>query len=104
MIEMRDGWLLLRPVMDPPVLSYARALVAAAALPEPEARAVVDAAVLAIALRRHPHHRRPLTKITPLAQSEGADLPDEVAALERVAHCYQHSPIVRALAARFGTD
>lgn len=103
-VEIRDGWLLLRPAMDLRVLDYAQRLAKRAALSDPQARAVIDAAVLAVALHRPPKDEAPADDIVMWVQSEGANIPSEIAALERVADCYRHSPIVRAVVARFDAE
>lgn len=103
-VEIRDGWLRLRPYRDPRVTEVARALCAAAALSEAETRAVLDAADLATALRakvqgRLMHHGTPRLEI-----AGSLDVERETAALERVARCYRRSPIVRRIVARLEWD
>lgn len=99
-VEIRDGILYLRPSMRPDDAVLARQLCALARLPEAEAAVVVDAALLAAALRRLRFGATPIHTTPPLERHGGADLPSEIATLERLAHCYRHSPIVSAVVAR----
>lgn len=103
-VEIRDGWLLLRPHMDARATTYARRLAASAGLPDADARAVVDAAALAVALRAPSLHRREPSHARGEAITEPADLQGEVETLERVARCYRRSPIVRAVATRSAAE
>lgn len=93
-VEIRDGRLLVRPLMDRRAAAMARDFALAAGLAEPEVRAVIEATELATALRR-PHPTAVAVKPPPAEISGGTDLPSEVAALERVARHYRRSPIVR---------
>ena len=94
-VEIRDGWLLVRPLIDHRAAARARELGLAAGLAETELRAVVEATELATALQRRArqetvHGTPPRPEI-----SGGTDLQSEVIALERVARYYRRSPIVR---------
>lgn len=101
-VEIRDGWLLLRPFDDKRAAPCARRHCAQAGVPEQETRAVIEAARLAVALRIHalggpaegaaPHWMPP----------GGLDAPTEIAALECVADCFRRSPLVRAVLTELG--
>ncbi len=98
-VEIRDGRLALRPYIDRRAADYARALCQEAGLPNDAATAIVEAATLATALRARALDQK-VSETTSLAPAAGgADLASEVLFLERVARCYQRSPIVRAVLA-----
>jgi len=98
-VEIRDGGLALRPCMDPAIADEARRLCRAAGLSEHERQAVVEAASLAAAMRATRQGTRGVSGPSSAGMSGGADLPSEIAVLERVAHHYTHSPIVRTIVA-----
>lgn len=103
-VEIRDGWLLLRPYMDAGATEYARQLAALAALPDAEARAVVDAVALSIAMQAQTEGKTSPHENAVVEPSERADLQGEIDALERVAHCYRRSPIVRSAVAHLHAE
>lgn len=102
-VEIRDGYLLLRPYFDPDAVAAATDLCAQAGLTSDTTKAVVDAASLAVALKYQACGQRPHTAAPYPVSDRGADLADEVVTLERVAHCFQHSPIVRRVLSRMAS-
>ncbi len=99
-VEIRDGWLLLSPELRSRATDMARAMARAEALPGAEERAVIEATALAVALRAGRECGTSPGDDSVLEPSEQVDLDSEVRALERVARCYQRSPIVRVVIAR----
>ena len=100
-VEIRDGWLALRPYFEPQVSAFARQLCHDAGLAGNDADAVIEAASLVAALSAK------ASGIMPGGVSDqsvpfvgGADLAAEIAKLERVSHNFEHSPIVRSVRAR----
>lgn len=96
-VEIRDGHLALRPYLDPRVAASAQRLCQDAGLSGEEAHTTIEAAGLAAALRARAERQPPLSKLVAPATQGGADVRSEVAVLERVARCYERSPIVRAV-------
>lgn len=104
-VEIRDGRLALRPYLDPAVAASAQRLCQDAGLSGVEAHTTIEAASLAAALRARAERRPPLAKPVAPAPIGGADVRSEVAVLERIAHSYTQSAIVRAtLASQSGWD
>jgi hypothetical protein len=99
-VEIRDGRLALRPYFDHRAAEYARALCQEARLSDEEATAVVEAASLAAAVRARALGRTMDQPASLAPTPGGADLASERIFLQRVAYCYQRSPIVRAVLAR----
>jgi len=97
-VEIRDGFLALRPYVDPGVAVRARELSEEAGLSWEETQAVVEAASLAAALEAKRRRRTINAALSTFGMTGGADVNSEVAMLERVARCYARSPIVRAVA------
>jgi len=97
-VEIRDGFLALRPYVDPAIAARARELCEEAGLSQEETEAVVEAASLAAALENRRRGRIVCAGLSSFGMSGGADIGGEVAMLERVARCYARSPIVRAVA------
>jgi hypothetical protein len=103
-VEIRDGQLMLRPYRHPAAIEYARELCANIRLAEEEAAFVLEATDLAVALQMRAAGRV-MGSVTPTPLAPvGADLDSEAAALERVARCYRHSPLVQAVLARLQPD
>ncbi|MBV9278925.1 MAG: hypothetical protein JOZ41_02480 [Chloroflexi bacterium] len=99
-VEIRDGFLALRPYVDPTVADRARELCEEAGLPPEEAQAVVEAASLKAALDARRRGERPINAAPSIfGMTGGTDIAGDVAMLERVARCYARSAIVRAAAA-----
>jgi len=104
-VEIRDGVLLLRPHMDPGAAAYARELAGTAGLPETEIQAVLEAAELAVAMRAPCARGTAVVDALPgIPSFASADLPSEIASLERLARCFRHSPIVRQVVAAFALE
>lgn len=99
-IEIRDGLMDRRALADPRAAVYARQHCDAAALPEAEARAVIEAATLASALRAQAARRSDAAAVPAVGLGGGGSLADEVRFLERLAWCYRRSPIVRVVVRR----
>ncbi len=99
-VEIRDGLLSLRPYVDPRVREITGTLCREAGLAHEEARAVVEAANLATALRAREQRRLANQTVATQEMLGGMDMSTEVAVLERVAHCYTKSPIVQAVLVR----
>mgnify|MGYP001315118169 CR=1 FL=1 len=99
-VEIRDGIVVLRPAMDPQIARYARQLCSLGAVAETEAEAVISAAAIAAALRAQALGSVPARASVAENPIGGTDLPSEVTALERVAHCFRRSPIVPEVLAR----
>ena len=93
-VEIRDGWEALRPYQSPRAAEYAQALCRRAGLPGEEAAPIVDAAVLAAALRARARGEAPAGGGAPPAGG-GTSLGSEVRYLERVAYHLRHSPVIR---------
>lgn len=94
-VEIRDGFLALRPYVDPAVPSWPMEVCQAAGLGNEETDAVIQAVSVAAAIdakRRGCPRRRDLAAF----RGGGGDIGTEIALLERVARCYTRSPIVRA--------
>lgn len=98
-VEIHDGWLALRPYFDPRVERLAAEVCQQAGLVDEEAKAVIAAASLAAAVRAKERGQTANGRAVPPEVMGGADLSSEVVTLERVAHCYAHSPIVRVVLA-----
>jgi hypothetical protein len=93
-VEIRDGWAALGPYQSPRAAACARALCRRAGLSGEEVAPIVDAAVLAAALRARARGEAPAGGGAPPAGG-GTSLTSEVRYLERVAHHLRHSPVVR---------
>jgi hypothetical protein len=111
-IEIRDGWLALRPYFAPGVAATARQLAEAAGLAGNQLQVAVEAASLAAALHAKVDAE---DKMGTTTRSEGggehgghpggADLSSEIAWLVQVARAIDRSPVVAAtLAATSGGD
>lgn len=101
-VEIRDGALALRPYLDPRVMECADQLARDAGIDGTERQALIEAAGLASAVRARVagtvRDQQPLEAST----SGGTGLGGEVAYLERVAHYYQHSTLVRGVVGNAG--
>ena len=97
-IEIRDGWLALRPYADPRVAELARKLCRENNVAGQDAEAAIEAASLVAAEWAKAHD-----KIfdggsgTSVPLVDGSDMSAEVTLLERVAHAYGHSSIVQTI-------
>jgi hypothetical protein len=105
-VEIRDGYLALRPYRDRDTVAAARELGAAAGLRDRQLQAVVEAAALAAAVRNKadggkPPAREVETGADPIG---GADITSEYAWLEQVARHLARSPIVRTIAVQAPRD
>jgi hypothetical protein len=99
-VEIRDGYLALRPYRDREAAAAARELGAAAGLCGERLQAVVEAATLAAAIRRKADGR-PARDVEADADSAGgADIDSEYVWLEQVARNFARSRIVHAVATR----
>ncbi|MGD9891550.1 MAG: MAB_1171c family putative transporter [Dehalococcoidia bacterium] len=98
-VEIRDGHLAVRPYLDPATAVSAQRLCQNAGLSGEEASTAIEAASLAAALRARAEGQLPLSNPVAPTTLGGADVRSEVAVLERVAHSYKRSPIVRAVLA-----
>lgn len=101
-IEIRDAWLVLRPLRDPRVAEAAEAAARHAGLDEQERQATVEAAVLIAAVRartagRDPH-AQPDAPPEPVPGPDSPDLAAEVRWLERVAHAFACSTLAQLAA------
>ena len=96
-VEIRDGSLELRPYVEPGTIERARDLSRSAELSEEEARAVVEAASLAVALDARRIGRAPHSPVFPLELHGGTDVSSKAAVLVRVARYFQTSPIVETI-------
>ncbi len=99
-VEIHDGGLELRPYMDQRVVEYARVLCQKQGLDAETTTIVVYAAGLACALRAQAEGRLAERPSGPAPGPDRTDLAAEIAFLARVAHCYEHSPLVRTVVAR----
>lgn len=99
-VEIRDGWLALRPYFSAEVRDLAEQLSRERHLDEREAKAVTDASVLAAALWARAKGQTTRDRSVTWSSSGGQSLEEEVATLERVARNYVHSPIVRQVRRR----
>ncbi|HEX6499761.1 MAG TPA: MAB_1171c family putative transporter [Micromonosporaceae bacterium] len=93
-IEIRDGYLSLRPYLDPTVTEAALAEGRRHGLTGRRLSAAAEAATIAAALSAY-REGHPVAEPGTVAPG-GAELSDEVAWLTRVASAYSHSPVVRA--------
>lgn len=93
-IEIRDGYLQLRPYLDPAVTETALAKGHARGLAGRRLEAAVEAATIAAALAAY-RAGRPVDEPSTVAAGD-ADLSGEVAWLTQVADAYSRSPVVRA--------
>lgn len=99
-IEIWDGRLALRPYLDPQAEEYARALCHQTGVPDHEAPAQVEAATLAAALwfKKQGWAAAQEAAIPPALGGPGMDtMENEIVFLVKVAHHFEHSPIVRAV-------
>lgn len=102
-IEIRDGWLALRPYFDPKVADHATKLAGEAELNDTDTIAVVDAALLRRAIAaRQSGDVRDLSAVDVIAPG-GDSVAKEVDVLGRIARCFERSPIVREVADRAET-
>lgn len=101
-VEIRDGLLALRPYVDPDVASRAAELCRAEGLSTEQTQVVMEAASLVGALDARRRGEVINRECLSFGSGGGADIGSEVAALERVARCYAHSPLVRAAVAPNG--
>lgn len=92
-VEIRDGWLALRPYLDHDTAQLAGSLGAAADLSADRLRASVSAAVLTEAARAKGRGETP-RRLLALDPSGGSDIADETAELLRIA-AELTSPVVR---------
>jgi hypothetical protein len=92
-VEIRDGWLALRPYLDERTAETAQRLALEAGLPPERARAAVHAALLTDAARAKSRGEVP-ARVHEMAASGGNDLAEETAELLRVAQELT-SPVVR---------
>ena len=99
-VEIRDGWLLLRPYADQRVPAAAATACREAGLLPAAAQTVASAAELVVALRRHDAGEPPQSALTLPLPPGGGDLETEVAMLEPIARCFTRSALVRAVAAQ----
>jgi hypothetical protein len=99
-VEIRDGYLALRPYRDRDTVMAARELGAAAGLRDQQLQAVVEAAALAVAIRSKSDGRPARDVETDTAAVGGADISSEYAWLEQVAHNFARSRIVRNVVAQ----
>jgi hypothetical protein len=102
-VEIRDGTLALRPYFDSNMVERAKELSRAAELPDDESHATIEAASIAAALQARMYDQPVRVGNSPTPTSfeshGGADVASEADVLVRVARCYRHSPIVRAIVA-----
>ncbi len=94
--EIRDGLRELRCYADPAVEARAEALCRRAGLRGLEARATVEAALLADALRARAQGRRAMRAVTTRIGDTASTLPDAVTYLLQVDRAYRRSPLVAA--------
>lgn len=103
-VEIRDGWLALRPHLDSRVADLAAELGREAGMADEEAVAVIEAASLAAAIRAKARGQTADKQTAMMGIVGGTDLASEVARLERVARCFAHSPIVGEVLARLALE
>lgn len=96
-IEIRDGWLALRPFMSADSRERARESAARAGIVGDQLQATVEAAELAAAIQRKRAGACAESKVASLVPPESRDLAEESAWLEQVSREFR-SPIVRQLA------
>ncbi|HLI52104.1 MAG TPA: MAB_1171c family putative transporter [Thermomicrobiaceae bacterium] len=94
-IEIRDGRLALRPYIDPRIESIATELSIRAGLSEDGQRSIIEAAKVAAAIQQKSSGRPVRQAAPPQFLRGGKDIVSEATSLERVAHAYVHSSIVR---------
>jgi len=99
-IEIRDAWLALRPYLDDTVADVARRLGRAAGLSGAELDAVVEASVLAAALRAKERERP--AAVSAREVPGGSDLCGELTWLVPVASAFARSSVVRAVLTAVG--
>ena len=97
-IEIQDGRLVLRSHFLPRAANLARDLCRQASIPEAEVQAIVEAASLRTALAARAAGHVEEHQAIVLAPLGGSDIASNVVALERVAHHFRRSPIVRTVA------
>nr|WP_052479245.1 MAB_1171c family putative transporter [Kibdelosporangium sp. MJ126-NF4]CEL23161.1 putative integral membrane protein [Kibdelosporangium sp. MJ126-NF4]CTQ90299.1 putative integral membrane protein [Kibdelosporangium sp. MJ126-NF4] len=97
-VEIRDGWLSLRPYLSPDVRSGATELAEQAGLTGDELRATVEAAQLRAALRALGDGAEIENATGGGVSRTDTDIRDEIAWLTRVARAFTRSPLVRAAA------
>ncbi len=95
-IEILDGLMTLRAYADPAIVDYARVLCRRDGLGEFQARATVEAAGFAVALRARERGAKPQVIIQGAREGGARDLAEEVAFLRAVYRAYRRSPIVAA--------
>jgi hypothetical protein len=100
-VEIRDGTLALRPYFDSRVIEQARELSRTAELSDDERQATIEAASIAAALQARMYDQPARVGTSPASPSfeslGGTDVASEAEVLVRMARCYRHSPIVRAI-------
>lgn len=99
-VEIRDGYLSLRPYVDPVARVTAEALATAAGATGGRRRSTVEAARVAAAVAAKVGGRRVAAPDVLVDLAGGADLRGECAWLERVSRAYARSPVVRDVVAR----
>jgi hypothetical protein len=99
-IEIEDGRLVLRSHFLPRAADLARELCERARIPEADMPPIVEAANLRVALAAKAVGQVGHDTATTLAPLGGSDVASNVAALERVAHHFSRSPIVRTVTAQ----
>jgi hypothetical protein len=96
-VEIRDGMLALRPYVDPVVMDHARLVGQEGGLPPDEIEALMEAAGIVSALRARNSGRYGSFQEAHLPSATRGDVDSEARALERVAHYYRHSSLLRGI-------
>lgn len=103
-VEIRDSRLLLQPFFETRISDRARVLCELSRLSQEETELTVEAATIAAALRAKARGLPPLAPISHRQTAGGADLDSEIAWLEKIAHRYERSPVVRAILAELEAE
>ncbi|MFD8492801.1 MAB_1171c family putative transporter [Amycolatopsis sp. NPDC059657] len=96
-VEIRDGLLLLAPYRDHAVAGIAASAADQAGLSATRHAAIVEAAQIVVAHRRHAVDSTPLNDRPPAPHDEPADFEAEIAWLERVADALTDSVVIAQL-------
>jgi hypothetical protein len=101
-VEIRDGWLSLRPYLWPQVMERATGLAEKAGLSGDELQATVEAVQLKVALKEKGNGAATENVTSGGVTRVDTDIRDEIAWLSLVSQAFSSSPVVRAAAANKG--